>query len=613
MSFSLIEQATCRRILNTIKLLALLGFVCQAGQAKAIDCVPNGISVSTQAEIDHFQDNHGPCDHIVDYLTIWGDEIANTDGLVDLVSIGGGLEISEATLLTDVTLPSLVSVGGGIEVNSAPRLAQFDVGNLNSVGGYLNLIGVPVLTEMDLSSLTFVGEDFWLHYSAALSDVDSLSSLIHVGGNLTLSDNSLLRECRGLSALLDDVDDGAAGPGSELTDAPDVGGWVSLEANLSGCNSIKQVMTIFSNGFESRLNTVTELDKNVGVTGRANSIAVGEDGKPVIAYLQSDFYTDITSLKVAKCNDIRCTEAAFSFVDVGSGSAFIAIGQDGMPIVSYGRDGGLLIAKCNDHFCSGADESISIVDNLGRAGSLAIGMDGLPVISYNGISNDEGRLIVAKCNDPACSGGDESITVINDFEDSTGHAPSVAIGTDGFPVISYQRIIGAFVPSIIKVAKCNDIACAGGDEIISVVHNNGNWMSTSTSIAIGTDGAPLIAYAGTNGSINLVKCNDAACSGGDESKVVIEATGFMASAYLTIGQDGFPVISYEDYGVGALKVAKCGDAACLGETAIAIVDDEHRYESTSIALGEDGLPLISYFDSFARSLKVAHCESMSCQ
>jgi hypothetical protein len=613
MSFSTMERAARSEVLDTLKLLALLVLVCQAVPAWSIDCVPNGISLSTQAAVDNFQEIHGPCDHIVDHLTIWGDEITNTDGLVDLVSIGDGLEFFEATALIEVTLPNLVNVGGKLEVNSASKLSRFDLGNLNFVGRYLNLIGVPVLTEMDLSSLTFVGEDFWLYYSAALSDVDSLASLIHVGGNVTVSGNPQLRQCRGLTSLLDDTDDGSAGPGSELTDVPDVGGSVSLEANLSGCNSIKQVMTIFGNGFESRFNTVTELDKNIGVTGRTNSIAIGEDGIPVIAYLQEDFTVDSTMLKVARCKDSRCTEADFSLVDRGSGPVFIAIGQDGMPIISYGQDDGLLIAKCNDYYCSGADESISIVDDLGRSGSLAIGVDGLPVISYTGVHSGENRLMVAKCNDPACLGGDESITAINDFEESTGRDPSVATGTDGFPVISYQRITGAFEPSIIKVAKCNDMACSGGDEIISVVHTNGNWMSTFTSIAIGTDGAPVVAYAGTNGSINVVKCNDAACSDGDGSKVVIEETGFMGSAHLTIGQDGFPVISYEDYGIGALKVAKCGDVACLGEIAIAIVDDEHRYESTSIALGEEGLPIISYFDSFARSLKVAHCESMSCQ
>ena len=373
----------------------------------------------------------------------------------------------------------------------------------------------------------------------------------------------------------------------------------------------QEVMTILSDGFESPFNTITEIEKSLAYTGGKNSIALGGDGFPVIGYTQYDFFTGTVILKVAKCTDIRCTSSVINVLD-GSDDIFIgsiATGQDGLPIISYWQDDGLSIAKCNDYFCSGANESISIVDDLGRENSLAIGADGLPVISYQA----EGKLMVAKCDDPACSGGDEIITAINDFESNTGRAPSIAIGSDGFPVISFQQISGPFDPSTIKVAQCNDNACSGGDEIISVIDNDGLWISPSNSIAIETDGLPVIAYAGTNGSINVVKCNDAACSGEDESKAVIESTGFVTSVSLTIGQDGFPVISYEDFGIGALKVAKCEDVGCLDEKTIAIVEDEHNYGPSSVTIGVDSLPIISYRDRYALSLKVAHCESESCQ
>ena len=57
------------------------------------------------------------------------------------------------------------------------------------------------------------------------------------------------------------------------------------------------------------------------------------------------------------------------------------------------------------------------------------------VISYQG---DFG-LKVVKCNDAACTGGDETITTINDFDNTTGINTSIAIGADSFPVISYQE------------------------------------------------------------------------------------------------------------------------------------------------------------------------------
>ena len=50
----------------------------------------------------------------------------------------------------------------------------------------------------------------------------------------------------------------------------------------------------------------------------------------------------------------------------------------------------------------------SVIDSVGDVGeepSVAIGTDGNPVISYHDATND--TLKVAWCNDPACAGGDE--------------------------------------------------------------------------------------------------------------------------------------------------------------------------------------------------------------
>jgi hypothetical protein len=44
---------------------------------------------------------------------------------------------------------------------------------------------------------------------------------------------------------------------------------------------------------------------------------------------------------------------------------------------------------------------------------------------------------VAACNDPACAGANENITTVDDPANSVGEYTSIAIGTDGNPVISY--------------------------------------------------------------------------------------------------------------------------------------------------------------------------------
>jgi len=84
---------------------------------------------------------------------------------------------------------------------------------------------------------------------------------------------------------------------------------------------------------------------------------------------------------------------------------------------------------------------------------------------------------------------------------------------------------------------------------------------------------------------------------------------------IAIGTDGRPVISYRDNTAGALKVAKCTNAACTGAAAITTVDDPANNVGfdAAIAIGADGLPVISYRDNTAAALKVAKCGTRSCQ
>jgi len=56
-------------------------------------CLPDGVTFTTQAEIDNFQTNYPGCTEIEGNVTINGDDITNLNGLENLTSIGGDLEI----------------------------------------------------------------------------------------------------------------------------------------------------------------------------------------------------------------------------------------------------------------------------------------------------------------------------------------------------------------------------------------------------------------------------------------------------------------------------------------------------------------------------------------
>jgi len=370
-------------------------------------------------------------------------------------------------------------------------------------------------------------------------------------------------------------------------------------------------VALFASGFESPPNTFTILDEQDNSLGYPD-IAIGTDGMPVITYSDQT----ANALNVAKCLNIVCTAARISVVD-GGGNAVgsypsIAIGNDLYPVISYldSTIGALLVAKCNDESCSGGDETISEVDggDVGWHSSITIGSDGLPIISYRDRKN--GKLKVVHCNDAACSGEDETITTLNDAAASTGVNTSIAIGNDGYPAISYQDLTSPFEGRL-KVAKCNDISCVGEDETITTLDTTGGPLFESTSLIIGVDGNPVVAYKDTLASaVIIMKCNDPACSGDDEDFTALDASTHTMKLSAILAPDGNPMISY----LGSLKLAHCNDGACTGgDESIAIVDAEAKAVATSIAIGVDGLPIISYIDATTDALKVVHCGTLNCK
>ncbi len=368
---------------------------------------------------------------------------------------------------------------------------------------------------------------------------------------------------------------------------------------------------------------VTTVDNPANSVGRYTSLAIGADGWPVISY-----YDDTAqSLQVAKCNDAACAggdqtiTAVDDSFDVVGWDTSLAIGADGLPVISY-TDFSLFllkVAKCNDAACAGGDETITTVDDpansVGLYSSLAVGADGLPVISYHD-DTFKSLKVAAKCNDAACAGERrDDHHGRRSRQHWVGRYSSLAIGADGLPVISYRDNQAGSL----KVAKCNDAACAGGDETITTVDDPGNLVGTYTSLAIGADGLPVISYRdNTAGSLKVAKCNDAACAGGNETITTVDDPANSVGLYtsLAIGADGLPVISYNDSTAGSLKVAKCNDAACAGSNeTITTVDDSANSVGnyTSLAIGADGSPAISYRDDTAGSLKVAKCRNPSCR
>jgi predicted regulator of Ras-like GTPase activity (Roadblock/LC7/MglB family) len=330
-----------------------------------------------------------------------------------------------------------------------------------------------------------------------------------------------------------------------------------------------------------------------GVGLSSTSVVVGTDGLPVVSYYdQTNTY-----LKVAHCLDTSCLSKTAGFVDgpsVGQDSS-IAIGSDGFPVISYYDAGNqdLKIAHCLDLDCIAS--TVQTVDSVGAVGtetSIAIGNDGFPVISYRDESNQD--LKVAHCLDVGCS---SSTTTTVDNAGNVGRYTAIAIGTDGFPVISYYD---DSPNRDLKVAHCLDPGCSSSTT--TTVDGGAGITGQYTSIAIGSDGFPVISYyAGSpDNHLRVAHCLDVACSGSETRNV--DNNGQYTS--IAIGPDGYPVVSYRDSLAADLKVADCQSFDCGGAPGVAVDVAGNVGVGSSIAIGSDGRPVVSYYDSDRQSLRI---------
>jgi hypothetical protein len=316
-------------------------------------------------------------------------------------------------------------------------------------------------------------------------------------------------------------------------------------------------------------------------------------------------------------NNVVSIVADGSVASIGAQTS-VVLASDGLPLVLY-RQQGLRAAKCANPDCS-VVSSAGTVD-IGSAGgfmSAVVPPDGRPIISYWSLVNR--ALLVARCFNSACSGTPAAeISVVDDPAngDEVGEFTSIALGNDGFPVISYyDRTNGR-----LKVAKCGDLNCTVAMATISVIAGGVGTADADvgqySSLVVPADGRPLISYYDfdqpTNGRLRLARCANAACTGTATSNVVHDAAVDLGQySALALGADGFPVMSYYDNGANTVRVARCGTISCSGSitrTELSQQGPEGRY--TDIAVGTDGLPVVSFL-SDTQGLRVARCLVPTC-
>jgi predicted regulator of Ras-like GTPase activity (Roadblock/LC7/MglB family) len=295
----------------------------------------------------------------------------------------------------------------------------------------------------------------------------------------------------------------------------------------------------------------------------------------------------------------------------------IAVPADGRPVITYHdtTNTALMFIRCADAACSGVNTPVTL-DNSGYSSgstsAIAISSaDGFPVISYNAQAVDAFSptlLRVYKCSNADCTAG-VSTDVDAPVGIGVGLQSSVAVPGDGLPVISYFEASD----KNLRVAKCSTASCAGSATVtlFDVAEDSGG----ATSIAIGADGLPVVAYTGGTNlapTIKVLKCAVAACTSG--TVTLVDGTANVASPSMRVPADGLPVMSYRDLTNSRLKVVKCGNASCSTSNTFTVIDGGPNVGTYhSLAVSPDGIPVIAYFEEVVDDLKVYKCANAFCR
>ena len=610
--------------------LPIIGYLDDGNDAlKVAKCVDVDCSSATLTTVDTLDVGANPSVAmgadglpIISYFD-FGNALVKVATCLDASCASATLTVVDHAGIVNYASPTSIAIGtDGLPVISYFSLNTFDVTvarcqtpdcasvistTVDSAGGGESLVplaigadGLPVVSYRDEANQTLkvakavVSADYVIDYGDAITASGTISGLgLHtlpfthtyaVAGTYT----AMLTLTSGLSTSTASAEVVIAEPPPKVltatlaNDSPSVLGQAT---HLSGGYFLTGSMKALSDWqWQNRIVDDT------GAVGDYNALAIGADGLPVLSY----FDASNGDLKVALCTDADCTSAISTTIDSGGYVGVynaIAIGADNLPIISYldFSNSDLKVAKCLNVSCTNV--TLTTVDSTGGVGwftALAIGTDGLPVISY--YDNGNRDLKVAKCQDISCASA--AVTIL-DSAGWVGQYTSLAIGADGLPVISYFDDTN----DDLKLAKCQTISCTSA--VITIVDDGGgiNDVGSHPSLAIGTDGLPVIAYQdNTHQALKVAVCRDLNCA--SAISTTLDTVGNIdLYPSLVIGADGRPLISYRDATMNTLKLAQCQTVICTS-AALTTLDSTHLINFyTSLVMGADGLPMISYHDT----------------
>ncbi|MDJ0657118.1 MAG: hypothetical protein QNJ40_23365 [Xanthomonadales bacterium] len=244
--------------------------------------------------------------------------------------------------------------------------------------------------------------------------------------------------------------------------------------------------------------------------GRQTSIAIRDDGLPIIAYVGIG-----SDLAVFACGDSSCSPASpgeHFVLDTGTvHHPDIAIREDGRPIISYMNPDVMVYLCSNDNCASGSFEQIDgrqfgslggfIVDET----AVAIDRNGLPVIAY-GVSSSGASIY--QCNDPSCNDGSRFDI---DSTDAFASDVDLAVAPTGERLVSHFRRPGGGLRLFQCAPEGCDFSLTSGRTYVNV-DLAGDTLGVQTSIAVRPNGRPIISFIDRlRDRLMVYSCGEATC------------------------------------------------------------------------------------------------------
>ena len=214
------------KALYTILLISLL-----STYVSSQSCLTEGITFTSQQEIDDFASNYPGCMEIegdvriqeaisgsissltgLSQLNLLGgdlfiyrnDALSSLTGLENITSISGRFFVADnAALASLMGCHNLISVEEGITIGNNDLLTDFTgLDNVASIAGYLRVYDNASLKNLiGLGSVTSIGAGLSIYNSPSLTSFSGLDNVVSVGSDVSVYNNAALTDFTGLDNL----------------------------------------------------------------------------------------------------------------------------------------------------------------------------------------------------------------------------------------------------------------------------------------------------------------------------------------------------------------------------------------------------------------------------